>query len=93
MLSKAIADPELTEVLDLFEAPVSTKQHRQYLCTKALYTKVLFATESATYPAKSYSCGLGTIRRLPLSELRVGNEVPVGDHHGRLAPNKTGARP
>ncbi|MGW1778341.1 DUF6082 family protein [Streptomyces sp. NPDC002143] len=42
LLSKAIDDPELAEVLDLFEAPVSTKQRRQYLYANALYTNALF---------------------------------------------------
>lgn len=42
LLSKAIDDPELAEVLDLFEVPVSPKQRRQYLFANALYTNALF---------------------------------------------------
>ncbi|MDQ0764448.1 hypothetical protein QF027_007083 [Streptomyces canus] len=42
LLSKAIDDPELAEVLDLYEAPVSAKQRRQYLFANALYTNLLF---------------------------------------------------
>jgi hypothetical protein len=42
LLSKAIDDPELAEVLDLYEASVSPKQRRQYLFANALYTNLLF---------------------------------------------------
>ncbi|CAL9582322.1 hypothetical protein SUDANB96_05083 [Streptomyces sp. enrichment culture] len=42
LLSKAIDDPELAEVLDLYEPPVSPKQRRQYLFANALYTNALF---------------------------------------------------
>jgi hypothetical protein len=42
LLSKAIDDPELAEVLDLYETPVSPKQRRQYLFANALYTNALF---------------------------------------------------
>ncbi|MFF4660517.1 DUF6082 family protein [Streptomyces sp. NPDC001381] len=42
LLSKALDDPELAEVLDLFEAPVSAKQRRQYIYANALYTNALF---------------------------------------------------
>ncbi len=42
LLSKAIDDPELAEVLDLYETPVSPKQRRQYLFANALYTNLLF---------------------------------------------------
>ncbi|MFE7173099.1 DUF6082 family protein [Streptomyces sp. NPDC057616] len=41
LLSKAIDDPELAEVLDLYEPPVSLKQRRQYLFANALYTNLL----------------------------------------------------
>ncbi|MET9906020.1 DUF6082 family protein [Streptomyces sp. NPDC006476] len=41
LLSKAIDDPELAEVLDLYEPPVSPKQRRQYLFANALYTNLL----------------------------------------------------
>jgi hypothetical protein len=41
LLSKAIDDPELAEVLDLYEPPVSHKQRRQYLFANALYTNLL----------------------------------------------------
>ncbi|WP_308436799.1 DUF6082 family protein [Streptomyces poonensis] len=41
LLSKAIDDPELAEVLDLYESPVSPKQRRQYLFANALYTNLL----------------------------------------------------
>ncbi|MGY1497044.1 DUF6082 family protein [Streptomyces sp. QTS52] len=42
LLSKAIDDPDLAEVLDLYETPVSPKQRRQYLFANALYTNALF---------------------------------------------------
>ncbi|MEU6530086.1 DUF6082 family protein [Streptomyces sp. NPDC046928] len=42
LLSKAIDDPELAEVLDLYEGPVSPKQRRQYIFANALYTNLLF---------------------------------------------------
>ncbi|WP_132836195.1 DUF6082 family protein [Streptomyces sp. BK205] len=42
LLSKALDDPELAEVLDLYEASVSPKQRRQYLFANALYTNLLF---------------------------------------------------
>ncbi|WP_344393367.1 DUF6082 family protein [Streptomyces vastus] len=42
LLSKAIDDPELAEVLDLYEVPVSPKKRRQYLFANALYTNLLF---------------------------------------------------
>ncbi|MEU5341162.1 MULTISPECIES: DUF6082 family protein [unclassified Streptomyces] len=42
LLSKAIDDPDLSEVLDLYEAPVSPKQRRQYLFANVLYTNALF---------------------------------------------------
>ncbi|MEQ8146851.1 DUF6082 family protein [Streptomyces sp. OP7] len=41
LLSKAIDDPELAEVLDLYEAPVSEQRRRQYLFANALYTNLL----------------------------------------------------
>ncbi|MFF7447831.1 MULTISPECIES: DUF6082 family protein [unclassified Streptomyces] len=41
LLSKAIDDPDLAEVLDLYEDPVSSKQRRQYLFANALYTNLL----------------------------------------------------
>ncbi|MFF7281692.1 DUF6082 family protein [Streptomyces griseorubiginosus] len=42
LLSKALDDPELAEVLDLYEASVTPKQRRQYLFANALYTNLLF---------------------------------------------------
>ncbi|MEV7889935.1 DUF6082 family protein [Streptomyces sp. NPDC002817] len=42
LLSKAIDDPDLAEVLDLYEDPVSPKQRRQYLFANVLYTNLLF---------------------------------------------------
>ncbi|WP_367320370.1 DUF6082 family protein [Streptomyces sp. HUAS ZL42] len=42
LLSKAMDDPELAEVLDLYEGHVSPKQRRQYLFANALYTNLLF---------------------------------------------------
>ncbi|MFF8480803.1 DUF6082 family protein [Streptomyces antibioticus] len=42
LLSKAIDDPELAEVLDLYEVPVNSKQRRQYIFANALYTNLLF---------------------------------------------------
>ncbi|WP_030939556.1 DUF6082 family protein [Streptomyces sp. NRRL S-646] len=42
LLSKAIDDPDLAEVLDLYEGGVSPKQRRQYLFANALYTNLLF---------------------------------------------------
>ncbi|KRD22636.1 MULTISPECIES: DUF6082 family protein [unclassified Streptomyces] len=42
LLSKAIDSPELAEVLDIFEAPASAQQRRQYLFANALYTNLLF---------------------------------------------------
>ncbi|MEV0176661.1 DUF6082 family protein [Streptomyces sp. NPDC050803] len=41
LLSKAIDDPDLAEVLDLYEDPLSPKQRRQYLFANALYTNLL----------------------------------------------------
>ncbi|MEW2072307.1 DUF6082 family protein [Streptomyces sp. NPDC017966] len=41
LLSKAIDDPELAEVLDLFEVPVTAQKRRQYLFANALYTNLL----------------------------------------------------
>ena len=41
LLSKAIDDPELAEVLDIYEVSVSPKQRRQYLFANALYTNLL----------------------------------------------------
>ncbi|MFE6287376.1 DUF6082 family protein [Streptomyces sp. NPDC057877] len=42
LLSKAIDSPELAEVLDIFEAPASAQERRQYLFANALYTNLLF---------------------------------------------------
>ncbi|MFJ9153624.1 DUF6082 family protein [Streptomyces sp. NPDC102270] len=42
LLSKAIDDPELAEVLDIFEVPASPAKRRQYLYANALYTNLLF---------------------------------------------------
>ncbi|MET9103517.1 DUF6082 family protein [Streptomyces antibioticus] len=42
LLSKAIDSPELAEVLDIFEAPASPQERRQYLFANALYTNLLF---------------------------------------------------
>ncbi|WOX13104.1 DUF6082 family protein [Streptomyces sp. N50] len=42
LLSKAIDSPELAEVLDVFEDPVSPEKRRQYLFANALYTNALF---------------------------------------------------
>ncbi|MER6286930.1 DUF6082 family protein [Streptomyces sviceus] len=41
LLSKAIDDPELAEVLDIFERPVTPERRRQYLFANALYTNLL----------------------------------------------------
>ncbi|MFI5570935.1 DUF6082 family protein [Streptomyces sp. NPDC051740] len=41
LLSKAIDDPELAEVLGVFEVPVTDRQRRQYLFANALYTNLL----------------------------------------------------
>lgn len=41
LLSKAIDDPELAEVLDLYEPPVSAQKRRQLLFANALYTNLL----------------------------------------------------
>ncbi|MFE2040989.1 DUF6082 family protein [Streptomyces sp. NPDC059477] len=42
LLSKAIDDPELAEVLDHYDVSLSPKQRRQYLFANALYTNLLF---------------------------------------------------
>lgn len=41
LLSKAMDDPELAEVLDLYEPPVTAQKRRQYLFANALYTNLL----------------------------------------------------
>lgn len=41
LLSKAMDDPELAEVLDTYEGTVSQKKQRQFLFTNALYTNAL----------------------------------------------------
>ncbi|MDT0403990.1 MULTISPECIES: DUF6082 family protein [Streptomyces] len=41
LLSKAIDDPELAEVLDLYEVPLTAQKRRQYLFANALYTNLL----------------------------------------------------
>ncbi|MEZ7155008.1 DUF6082 family protein [Streptomyces althioticus] len=41
LLSKAIDDPELAEVLNHYEVPVSDQRRRQYLFANALYTNLL----------------------------------------------------
>ncbi|GAA2920195.1 DUF6082 family protein [Streptomyces erythrogriseus] len=41
LLSKAIDDPELAEVLDLYDQPLTIQKHRQYLFANALYTNLL----------------------------------------------------
>lgn len=41
LLSKAIDDPQLAEVLDLYEEPLTVQRHRQYLFANALYTNLL----------------------------------------------------
>lgn len=41
LLSKAIDDPELAEVLDLYDQPLTVQKHRQYLFANALYTNLL----------------------------------------------------
>ncbi|MGV9731259.1 DUF6082 family protein [Streptomyces albogriseolus] len=41
LLSKAIDDPQLAEVLDLYEVPVTPAKRRQYLFANALYTNLL----------------------------------------------------
>ncbi|TQJ90522.1 DUF6082 family protein [Streptomyces sp. SLBN-31] len=43
LLSKAIDNPELAEVLDIFEVPSSPTRRAQYLFANALYTNQLFA--------------------------------------------------
>ncbi|MEU9331881.1 DUF6082 family protein [Streptomyces sp. NPDC048290] len=42
LLSKAIDDPELAEVLDHYDVSLTPKQRRQYLFANALYTNLLF---------------------------------------------------
>ncbi|MBT2875817.1 DUF6082 family protein [Streptomyces cellulosae] len=41
LLSKAMDDPQLAEVLDLYETPVTPAKRRQYLFANALYTNLL----------------------------------------------------
>lgn len=41
LLSKAIDDPDLAEVLDIYSLPVSPQRRRQYLFANALYTNLL----------------------------------------------------
>ncbi|MGW0759429.1 DUF6082 family protein [Streptomyces sp. NPDC002814] len=41
LLSKAIDDPELAEVLDHYEGNLTPKQRRQYLFANAMYTNLL----------------------------------------------------
>ncbi|GGX16141.1 hypothetical protein GCM10010297_42000 [Streptomyces malachitofuscus] len=41
LLSKAIDDPDLAEVLDTYEVPVNAQKRRQYLFANALYTNLL----------------------------------------------------
>ncbi|MFC9117026.1 MULTISPECIES: DUF6082 family protein [Streptomyces] len=41
LLSKAIDDPQLAEVLDIYKVPVNAQQRRQYLFANALYTNLL----------------------------------------------------
>ncbi|GAA1429006.1 DUF6082 family protein [Streptomyces thermospinosisporus] len=41
LLSKAMDDPDLTEVLDIYDTPVSPQRRRQYLFANALYTNLL----------------------------------------------------
>ncbi|MHB9854161.1 DUF6082 family protein [Streptomyces krungchingensis] len=41
LLSKAMDDPELAEVLDTYDEPFSTKKQRQFLFANALYTNAL----------------------------------------------------
>ncbi|MFF4500515.1 DUF6082 family protein [Streptomyces sp. NPDC001401] len=41
LLSKAMDDPELAEVLDTYEEAVSAKKQRQFLFANALYTNAL----------------------------------------------------
>jgi hypothetical protein len=41
LLSKAMDDPELAEVLDVFERPVTVQKRRQYLFANVLYTNLL----------------------------------------------------
>jgi hypothetical protein len=43
LLSKAIDNPELAEVLDVFEGTTSAEKRRQFLFANALYTNQLFA--------------------------------------------------
>ncbi|MGW3477437.1 DUF6082 family protein [Streptomyces althioticus] len=43
LLSKAIDDPDLAEVLDVFESATSPQQRRQFLFANALYTNQVFA--------------------------------------------------
>ncbi|MCX5604624.1 DUF6082 family protein [Streptomyces phaeochromogenes] len=43
LLSKAIDNPELAEVLDVFERSLSPQKRRQFLFANALYTNQLFA--------------------------------------------------
>ncbi|MFJ4682573.1 DUF6082 family protein [Streptomyces sp. NPDC091377] len=42
LLSKAMDDPELAEVLDHYDGSLTAKQRRQYLFANALYTNLLF---------------------------------------------------
>ncbi|WAX77574.1 DUF6082 family protein [Streptomyces sp. KMM 9044] len=41
LLGKAMDDPELAAVLDIFEIPVTAQKRRQYLFANALYTNLL----------------------------------------------------
>ncbi|WP_413759225.1 DUF6082 family protein [Streptomyces sp. MMBL 11-3] len=43
LLSKAIDNPELAEVLDVFKGPLTPQRRRQFLFANALYTNQLFA--------------------------------------------------
>ena len=43
LLSKAIDNPELAEVLDVFEGTISPERRRQFLFANALYTNQVFA--------------------------------------------------
>jgi Family of unknown function (DUF6082) len=43
LLSKAIDDPELAEVLDVYEGAISPRERRQFLFANAIYTNQLLA--------------------------------------------------
>lgn len=96
LLSKAIDNPELAEVLDVFEGQASPERRRQFLFANALYTNQVFAYRVGNISREEF---FGFVRGLfqnPIVRDYWYAVAPTGNHRGRLGRGEArapGGRP